>query len=434
MASSFSKQTELTQKIIYTLLALIVCRIGSYIPVAGVNSIALEELSNQNQAGILGMFNTLSGGSLGRMSIFALSIMPYITASIIMQLLTVLYKPLEELKKEGESGRKKITQYTRYMTVIFAAVQAFGVAASLEGMTTSVGQVVIIPGLFFKITTVITLVVGTVLLMWIGEQISVNGIGNGVSLIIFVGIVSKLPSTIVSTFELSRSGTLSPMISLLFLAVIFGLIFVVIFVERAQRKVLVQYPKRQSGNKMFAGDKTHIPLKLNTAGVIPPIFASSILLFPLTIINFTTNPHPWLENVILYLNHGKPLYMLCYVGLIIFFAFFYTSFIFNSEDTAKNLKKSGAYIPGRRPGEHTSNYLDYVLNRITLIGGIYLALICALPEMLSSKYSIPFTLGGTGILIMVNVIMDTFTQIQTHLFSAQYDQLLKKAKLKDKKK
>ncbi|HJD57154.1 MAG TPA: preprotein translocase subunit SecY [Rickettsia endosymbiont of Sericostoma sp.] len=431
LKSTQKSNKDLANRVIFTILALIICRFGSFIPIAGIDSVALSSVAEQNQSGLLGMFNMLSGGSLGRMSIFALAIMPYITASIIIQLMSIIYKPLENLKKEGEAGKRKINQLSRYLTVLLASFQAYGVAISLEHVVTNVGPVVIIPGLFFKVTTVITLVVGTMFLMWLGEQITGRGIGNGSSLIIFIGIVSGVPSAIISMFELSRSGGLSPIVVMAICLGVILIIAMIIFFEKAQRKVLVQYPKRQVGNKIYGGDSTHMPLKLNTAGVIPPIFASAILLFPVTIANFSSNNSEIMNLVTFHLGHGKPLYILLYVALIMFFSFFYTAIVFNSEETANNLRKYGAYIPGKRPGKNTSEYFDYLLTRLTVIGGIYLSFICIVPEMLMNKYSVSFALGGTSFLIVVNVVLDTFAQIQTHLFSNRYEGLIKKMKLKN---
>lgn len=429
--STQKSNQDLISRIIFTILALVVCRLGSFIPIAGIDSIALHAVVQQNQSGILGMFNMLSGGSLGRMSIFALAIMPYITASIIIQLMSIAYKPLETLKKEGESGKRKINQLSRYLTVVLASFQAYGVAISLEHAVTNVGPVVIIPGLIFKITTVITLVVGTMFLMWLGEQISGRGIGNGSSLIIFIGIVSGVPSAIINMFELSRNGGLSPLIVIAICLGVTVIVMVIIFFEKAQRKMLVQYPKRQVGNKIYGGDATHMPVKLNTAGVIPPIFASSILLFPITIANFSSNNSETMNWITFHLGHGKPLYILLYITLIMFFSFFYTAIVFNSEETANNLKKYGAYIPGKRPGKNTSEYFDYLLTRLTVIGAIYLSFICVVPEMIMNQYAVSFSLGGTSFLIVVNVVLDTFTQIQSHLFSSRYEGLIKKMKLKN---
>lgn len=424
------KTDELKNKIIYTLIALIVFRLGSFIPVPGVNSVVLQELSQQNAGGVLGMFNMLSGGSLGRMSIFALSITPYITASIIIQILSVIYKPLELLKKEGEAGRKKVNQYTRYATVVLSMFQAFGIAVGLESMHGSSGVAVTDPGLFFRVTAVTTLAGGTCFLMWLGEQITARGVGNGTSLIIFSGIVAGLPSALAGIFDLGRTGALSILVIFLIIFISISLVALIVFVERSSRKIPVQYPRRQVGNKLYEGDTSHIPIKINTAGVIPPIFASSLLLFPLTIANFTqsdaSNGGGILDTLILYLGHGKPLYLLLYVMLITFFSFFYTAIIFNPEETAENLKKYGGFVPGKRPGSNTAAYFDYVLTRMTVLGAAYLSIICILPELLISKYSVPFYLGGTSILIVVNVVMDTVNQVQTHLFARQYQGLLKK--------
>jgi preprotein translocase subunit SecY len=423
---------ELSSRIIFTLSILLVCRIGSFVPIPGIDSVALASLAEQSQAGILGMFNMLSGGSLGRMSIFALAIMPYITASIIIQLMTIAYKPLENLKKEGETGRRKINQLSRYLTVLFAAFQAYGVAIGLESTITPYGAVVIIPSLIFKVSTITTLVVGTMLLMWLGEQISSRGIGNGTSLIIFIGIVSGLPSAVIGMFELSRKGVMSPIAVIAICVGVVAMIATIIFFERAQRKVLVQYPKRQVGNKVYGGDATHLPLKLNTSGVIPPIFASSVLLFPATITGFSGDASEFMSVLSRYLGHGKPLFIFLYISLIMFFSFFYTAVVFNSEETTNNLRKHGAYVAGKRPGKNTSEYFDYLLTRLTVIGGLYLSVICVLPEVLMNKYSVAFALGGTSFLIVVNVVIDTFTQIQTHLFSSRYEGLVKKMKLKEK--
>ncbi len=423
---------ELSSRILFTLSVLLVCRVGSFIPIPGIDSVALASLAEQSQAGILGMFNMLSGGSLGRMSIFALAIMPYITASIIIQLMTIAYKPLENLKKEGETGRRKINQLSRYLTVLFAAFQAYGVAIGLESTATPYGPVVIIPSFIFKISTITTLVVGTMFLMWLGEQISSRGIGNGTSLIIFVGIISGLPSAVIGMFELSRKGVMSPLAVISICAGVVLMIAIIVYFERAQRKVLVQYPKRQVGNKIYGGEATHLPLKLNTAGVIPPIFASSILLFPATVAGFSGEKSEFIASLSHYLGHGKPLFIMSYVFLIMFFSFFYTAVVFNSEETANNLRKHGAYVAGKRPGKNTSEYFDYLLTRLTVIGGLYLSVVCVVPELLMNKYSVAFALGGTSFLIVVNVVIDTFTQIQTHLFSSRYENLVRKMKLKEK--
>lgn len=424
-------KNNLSTKIYYTIVILVICRIGSFIPIPGVDSLALSALSERNSGGILGMFNMLSGGSLGRMSIFALAIVPYITASIIMQLMTVAYKPLENLKKEGEVGRRKINQLSRYLTVVFATLQAYGVAAGLSATVTPYGSVVIINLLLFKLSTIITLVVGTILLMWLGEQISSRGVGNGTSLIIFLGIVSGIPGSVISMFEMSRKGIMSPIVLIAILAIILAIITLIVFVEKAQRRVLIQYPKRQVGNKIYGGDATHLPLKINTSGVIPPIFASSVLLFPATISGFSTDSD-FLLGVSSYLGHGKPLFIFLYVALIFFFSFLYTSVVFNSEETANNLRKYGAYVIGKRPGKNTAEYFDYILTRLTVLGAIYLSVICVVPEFFIGKYAVSLALGGTGFLIVVNVVIDTFSQIQTHLFSSKYEALVRKMKLKEK--
>jgi preprotein translocase subunit SecY len=428
--SAFGKAEELKRRLWFTLGALLVYRLGTYIPLPGINPEALAELVRQNQSGILGIFNMFSGGAVGRMAIFALNIMPYISASIIVQLLTTVSPHLEALKKEGETGRKQINQYTRYGTVILATLQGYAIAVGLE----SSGNVVTDPGLFFRLTAVITLVGGTVFLMWLGEQITARGVGNGISLIIFAGIVAELPAALVGTLELSRQGAISPA---LIIALLIGAVLVIaciVFMERAQRRLLVQYPKRQMGNKMFQGDSSHLPLKLNTSGVIPPIFASSLLLVPITIANFTAGSGPeWLTSVTAILGRGQPLYIALYVLGIVFFAFFYTAIVFNPQDTAENLKKYGGFIPGIRPGARTAEYIDYVLTRITVIGAAYLAAVCVLPEILISSAGLPFYFGGTSLLIVVSVTMDTVAQIQSHLLAHQYEGLIKKSRLRGAK-
>jgi preprotein translocase subunit SecY len=373
------------------------------------------------------MFNMFAGGAVGRMAIFALGIMPYISSSIIIQLLTSIVPTLDALKKEGEQGRKVINQYTRYGTVILAALQAYGIAVGLEGST----NVVINPGLFFKLTTMVTLTGGTIFLMWLGEQITSRGIGNGISLIIFSGIVANLPHALSSTLELGRQGALPTAIILLVAIVAVLVIAFIVFIERAQRRLLIQYPKRQVGNRMFQGDSSHLPLKLNTSGVIPPIFASSLLLLPITLANFSAGHGPsWLTGIAAYVGRGQPLYMLLYGGMIIFFAFFYTAVVFNPTDTADNLKKHGGFIPGIRPGQRTAEYIDFVLTRITAVGAVYLVLVCLLPEFLINATGVPFYFGGTSLLIVVSVTMDTVAQIQGHLLAHQYEGLVKKAKLR----
>lgn len=435
--SDLGKSKELRDRIIFTLLALIVYRIGTYVPLPGINAMALEAIVQQNSAGILGMFNMLSGGALGRMTIFALNIMPYITASIIMQLMTVLSKEVENMKKEGEAGRRKINQYTRYLTIILAAIQAYGISVGLERMNSAASQIVMDPGWFFRASVVITLVAGTAFLMWLGDQITARGIGNGISLIIFAGIVAGLPNALGGLFELGRKGVFSTIFILAIVVLAMALVYAIVFMERAQRRILVQYPKRQVGNKVYGGETSHMPLKINTAGVIPPIFASSILLFPATIVSFGAvgaEQSEFAQFVMTYLAHGKPLYIALFVFCVMFFSFFYTSIIFNSEETAENLKKYGGFIPGRRPGKHTAEYFDYVLTRLTVIGAIYIAVICVVPEILIAQYSVPFYLGGTSLLIVVNVVMDTINQTQTHLFAHKYESLIKKSRIQGKKK
>ena len=431
---AFSKATELKQRIWFTLLALIVYRLGTYIPIPGMDAAVLEEIFSQQAGGLLGMFDMFSGGALGRMTIFALNIMPYISASIIMQLMTAVSPKLEALKKEGEQGRKKINQYTRYGTVLLAAVQAYGLAVGVEGMRGASGSAVIDPGMFFRVSTVITIVGGTMFLMWLGEQITSRGIGNGISLIIFAGIVANLPSALASLFELSRTGAMSAGFIVLLLLVAVATVAAIVFMERAQRRIIVQYPKRQQGNKMYGGESSHLPLKLNTAGVIPPIFASSLLLMPVTVANFGgSSDSEWLNLVSAYLGHGQPLYLALYLGMIVFFCFFYTAIVFNPEETADNLKRYGGFVPGIRPGKNTANYLDYVLTRLTVLGAGYLAAVCLLPEILISQYAVPFYFGGTSLLIVVNVTMDTVAQIQSHLLAHQYEGLIKKSKLKGRR-
>jgi len=425
--SAFAKAEELKKRIWFTLGALIVYRLGTYIPLPGIDPAALARVFNQQQSGLLGVFDMFAGGAVGRMAIFALAIMPYISASIIIQLMTSVSSHLEQLKKEGEQGRKQINQYTRYGTVFLAAIQGYGIAIGLEGAQ----NVVMDPGLFFRATTVITLVGGTVFLMWLGEQITSRGVGNGISLIIFSGIVAQLPHAIVGTLELGREGALSTFVILFLAVMVVAVIMAIVFMERAQRKLIVQYPKRQVGNKMYGGDSSHLPLKLNTSGVIPPIFASSLLLLPVTAANFSGGQGPeWLNTITALLAHGQPLYMLLYAVGIIFFAFFYTAIVFNPQDTAENLKKYGGFIPGIRPGARTAEYIDYVLTRLTLVGALYLVAVCLLPEVLISQYSVPFYFGGTSLLIVVSVTMDTVSQIQSHLLAHQYEGLIKKSKLR----
>ncbi len=428
---TFSKATELKKRIWFTLGALIVYRIGTYIPVPGVDARVMGELLQQHGGGILGMFNMFSGGALGRMTVFALNIMPYISASIIVQLMTAAVPSMEALKKEGESGRKKMNQYTRYLTVLIAMFQSYGIAIGLEGMQGAHGAAVINPGPFFVLSCVVTLVGGTMFLMWLGEQITARGVGNGISLIIFAGIIANMPRALASLLELARTGAISPFFVLVFVLVAIAVVVFVVFMEQAQRRVVIQYPKRQVGQRMFGGDSTHMPLKLNTSGVIPPIFASSILLIPATIAGFSNaSAGGWAPFIAAQLAHGQPLYMALYAGLIIFFAYFYTAVVFNPQETADNLKKYGGFVPGIRPGTATAEYFDRVLTRLTTVGAIYLAVVCLLPEILISHYAVPFYFGGTSLMIIVSVTMDTVTQIQSHLLAHQYEGLIRKSRIK----
>ncbi len=431
---AFAKATELKKRLWFTLGALIVYRVGTYIPLPGIDPTVLAEIFKANAGGILGMFDVFAGGALGRMTIFALNIMPYISASIIMQLMTAVSPQLELLKKEGESGRKKINQYTRYGTVGLAAVQSIGIAIGLESMSGSTGLAVLDPGFFFRATTVITLTGGTVFLMWLGEQVTARGVGNGISLIIFAGIVANLPLAIANTLELGRTGALSTFFIILLLVMSVAVVFFLVFMERAQRRIIVQYPKRQVGNRMFGGESSHLPLKLNTSGVIPPIFASSILLLPATAASFVSGQGPdWLQQATALLSVGQPLHIVLYVAMIVFFAFFYTAVVFNPAETADNLRKYGGFIPGIRPGKSTADYLDNVLTRLTVVGAAYLSVVCVLPEILISRYSVPFYFGGTSLLIVVSVTMDTVAQIHSHLLAHQYEGLIKKSKLRGRK-
>ncbi len=424
---ALAKSEDLKNRIWFTLGALIVYRFGTYIPIPGIDTIELGKFAAQNSSGILGWMNMLAGGALGRMSIFALYIMPYISASIIIQLMSSVSPHLEQLKKEGEQGRKKINQYTRYGTVLLAALQAYGISVGLEGQ----GGLVLDPGYFFRASAVITLTGGTVFLMWLGEQITSRGIGNGISLIIFASIVSGLPSGIAAMLELGRTGQLSTFVILGVIVMALAVIGFIVLVERAQRRLLIQYPKRQVGNKMFQGDSSHLPLKLNTSGVIPPIFASSLLLLPITVANFTKGQGPdWLNAVTAMLGHGQPLFLFLYALLIIFFAFFYTSIMFNPKETAENLKKYGGFVPGIRPGERTAEYIDYVLTRITVVGALYLTVVCLLPEFLIGYTGVPVYFGGTSLLIVVSVTMDTVAQVQGYLLAHQYEGLIKRSKLR----
>lgn len=430
--SSFSKAEDLKKRLWFTLGALIIFRFGSYIPLPGIDSGVMAELTEQHSGGILGIFNRFSGGALGRMSIFALGVMPYISSSIIMQLMTVVSPQLEAIKKEGATGRKKINQYTRYGTVLLAAIQGYLLAVGLQSMQGMTGPAVPEPGMFFLVNATITIIGGTLFLMWLGEQITQRGIGNGVSLVIFSGIVAGLPNAIFTTLELGRQGALSPALIMFVSLFALALIMFIVFIERSQRRLPIQYPKRQVGNKMYGGQTSHLPMRLNAAGVIPPIFASSLLVMPLTIVNFTagSDDSGVLSSISVHLSQGRPLYYLLFIGLISFFAFFYTAIIFNPEETSENLKKNGGFVPGYRPGSHTAQYLDYVLTRLTVCGAAYLSAICVVPEVFVSKYSLPFYLGGTSLLIVVGVSMDTVSQIQSYLLAHQYDGLLKKSRLK----
>jgi preprotein translocase subunit SecY len=425
--SALAKAEDLKKRIWFTLGALLVYRLGTFIPMPGIDPIAFTNAFNQARGGILGLFNMFSGGAVERMAIFALNIMPYISASIILQLLTTVSPTLEALKKEGEQGRKVINQYTRYLTVVLAMLQAYGIAVGLEGG----GGIVQEPGMFFRISTVITLTGGTVFLMWLGEQITARGIGNGISLIIFAGIVAELPAALAGLLDLGRTGAVSTALILLIIVVAVAAITFIVFMERAQRRLLIQYPKRQIGNKMFEGQSSHLPLKLNSSGVIPPIFASSLLLVPVTIAQFSAGQGPeWLQWLTTVLGHGRPGYMALYALLIIFFAFFYTAIVFNPVETADNLKKHGGFIPGIRPGENTAKHIDYVLTRITVVGAAYLVLVCLLPEFLVAYAAVPFYFGGTSLLIVVSVTMDTVAQVQGYLLAHQYEGLIKKSKLR----
>jgi len=435
---AFAKATELKQRLLFTLVALVVYRVGTYIPLPGIDPVAIADIFNRQAGGLLGMFNMFAGGALGRMTIFALNIMPYISASIILQLMTAVVPSLEAMKKEGETGRKRINQYTRYLTVAITIAQGYALAIGLEGMQSSAGAAVADPGWFFRFTAVVTLVGGTMFLMWLGEQITSRGVGNGISLIIFAGIVAELPASLASTLELGRTGALSAgvIVSLLVMAVV--VVFFVVFMERAQRRIVIQYPKRQQGTRVVGGESSHLPLKLNTSGVIPPIFASSLLLMPITIIEFASGTgagagSEWLSSIAALLGRGQPLYLMLYVGMIVFFAFFYTAVVFNPADTADNLKRYGGFIPGIRPGRNTAEYLDRVLTRLTVVGAGYLAAVCLVPEILISRFSVPFYFGGTSLLIVVTVTMDTVAQIHSHLLAHQYEGLIKKAKLRGRR-
>ena len=420
----FSKDNDLRNRILFTIFILSVYRLGTYIPLPGIDPESLKTLMESQQKGLLGMFNIFTGGAVQRMAIFALGIMPYISSSIIIQLLTGVSETFKNLKNQGELGRKKITQYTRYGTVLLATIQGYGVSVGLENS----GTVVIDSASFFKLTTVITLVAGTIFLMWLGEQITQRGIGNGISLIIFSGIVAEIPRALATTFELGRTGALSAStIIFIFILIIITVAFIV-FIERSVRKILINYPKRQMGTKVYGGESSHLPLKINTAGVIPAIFASALLLLPITFSNFGFSDSETFIDLSSLFAQGKPLYMLLYASGIIFFSFFYTSIVFNPKETAENLRKHGGYIPGIRPGERTAYFIEDILTKLTTIGAMYLTIVCLMPEFLISKYPIPFYLGGTSVLIVVVVAMDTVTQIQTRLMSQQYESLIKKTK------
>jgi preprotein translocase subunit SecY len=419
---------DLRRRIIFLLLALVVYRLGAHIPVPGIDPVQLQQLFKSQSGGILNLFNMFSGGALSRFTVFALGIMPYISASIIMQLMTYVVPSLEAIKKEGEAGRRKITQYTRYGTLLLAIFQSLGIALALEGSP----GLVLSPGFGFRMTAVVSLVAGTMFLMWLGEQITERGLGNGISILIFAGIVAGLPSAIGGLFELVNTGAMSVIACLFIIAVVIFVTFAVVFVERGQRKILVNYAKRQVGNKVYGGQSSHLPLKLNMSGVIPPIFASSIILLPATFVGWfaTGEGMRWLKDLAAGLSPGQPVYVLLYAGMIVFFCFFYTALVFNSRETADNLKKSGAFIPGIRPGEQTAKHIDRILGRLTLAGAIYITAVCLLPEFLVLKYSVPFYFGGTSLLIIVVVTMDFWAQVQSYVMSQQYESLLKKANFK----
>lgn len=422
--SESSQSNDLRNRILFTIFILAVYRFGTFVPLSGIDPEQLQIMMQDSQRGLLGMFNVFAGGAIKRMAIFALGIMPYISSSIIVQLLTGTSDYFKNLKSQGEIGRQKITQITRYGTVLLATVQGYGLSVGLE----SSANLVINPGIFFKVSTVTTIVAGTIFLMWLGEQITQRGIGNGISLIIFSGIVAEIPRALVTTFELGRTGAISTlMIIAIFVLLILTIMFIV-FMERALRKILINYPKRQMGNKIYGGDSSHLPLKINSAGVIPAIFASALLLLPVTFSNFTISQNETFLNIISYFSQGQPLYMSLYASGIIFFTFFYTSITFNPNETAENLRKHGGFIPGIRPGESTAIYIDNILTKLTTIGALYLTLVCLMPEFLIANYPIPFYLGGTSILIVVVVAIDTVTQVQTRLMTSQYEQLIKKTK------
>ena len=419
-----TNSSDLRNRIFFTIFILCIYRLGTYVPIAGIDPNSLSEIMSSSQKGLLGMFNVFSGGAVQRMAIFALGIMPYISSSIIVQLLTGVSDYFKNLKEQGEIGRKKITQITRYGTVLIATLQGYGVSVGLE----NAGDLVLDPGVYFKLMTTISLVAGTTFLMWLGEQITSRGIGNGISLIIFAGIVAEIPRALASTFELGRTGALSPVMIISIFILLIATVMFIVFMERAMRKILVNYPKRQMGNKIYGGESSYLPLKINTAGVIPAIFASALLLLPITFSNFGVSDSDFFINFSSLFSQGKPLYMLLYAFGIIFFAFFYTSIVFNPKETSENLRKYGGYIPGIRPGDRTAEYIESILTKLTTIGACYLTLVCLMPEFLIAKYPIPFYLGGTSVLIVVVVAMDTVTQVQTRLMSSQYEHLIKKAK------
>ena len=429
--SAFSKATELKKRLWFTVLALIVFRLGTFIPLPGIDPHILSDIFARNANGILGMFNMFAGGALERMTIFALNIMPYISASIILQLGQSVVPSLAALKKDGEAGHRKITHYTKMLTVLITIIQGYGIAVGLEGMTGSAGvSAVVNPGFVFKFTTIVSLVGGTMFIVWLGDQITSRGVGNGSSLIITVGIIANIPGALAQTFELGRVGSMPLSVMAMLLVMVLGLIYVIVLVERAQRKITIQYPRRQMGARMMSSENSHLPLKINPTGVIPPIFASSLLLLPITIANFSAENGPsWVQTLSQLLGHGQPLYLSLYAALIIFFAFFYTAIVFNPEETAENLKKHGGFIAGIRPGKNTADYLDYVITRLTVLGAAYLTALCILPEVLISKLSVPFVLGGTTLLIVVQVTMDFVGQLQSHLIAYQYEGLIKKAAL-----
>ena len=431
---TFSKATDLQKRLLFTLGAMIVYRLGTFIPLPGINSVALADIFARQSGGILGMFNMFTGGALSRMTLFALNIMPYISASIIVQLAASVIPSLMALKKEGESGQRKMTQYTRYLTVLITIVQGYGLALGLEAMVSSTGSSAVMnPGQWFRFTTVVSLLGGTMFIVWLGDQITARGVGNGSSLIITAGIVAGIPMGLGQTVELARAGSLSTFTLFFLLVMVLALVYFVVFMERAQRRILIQYPKRQMNGRVMNGESSHLPLKINPTGVIPPIFASSLLLLPMTIVNFSAKDGQgadWVVTLSTMLAHGRPLYLALYAGLIVFFTFFYTAVVFNPEETADNLKRHGGFIAGIRPGKSTADYLDYVITRLTVLGSVYLAAICCFPEIMIAKYSVPFVLGGTTLLIVVSVTMDFATQIQSHLLAYQYEGLMKKARLK----